>query len=178
MKQGRIAAQRSPNTEFREIRTHGFICVTLAIPLGMIGYFYNRHMVHPVFSSSTLSSVETGLDTAVLDWRILKIGVLKAGRPNGEFVRIAGYAAPVWPDEESIHRFLLLPFLLDDPGESPPTSNQMILVENPSGESVVVGSDEPVWITGRIMVHKTANRYGGAEFSMTAARIQSYGTPD
>jgi hypothetical protein len=171
----RVAAHRRQKTERREIRTLGFICVAIAIPMGVVGYFYNRHMVHPVFSSSTLSSVESGPDAVVLDWRELKIGGLKTGSPDGELVRIAGYAAAVWPDEENMHRFLLLPFLLDDPGESPPPSNQMILVENPLSKTVMVGSDKPVWITGRMTVHRTANRYGGAEFSMIATRIQNYG---
>jgi hypothetical protein len=165
-----MSSPRSRKAGCLENATLGIILVAIAVPLGLAGYFYNRFMVHPVFSSSTFPDHGTGRS---LEWRALKLSPFPQEMAKSP-VRIAGYATAVWLGEEDFHRFLLLPFLLDDPGESPPPTNQIILIENRSGETVAVGGDTPLWVTGRLSVHRTNNRYGGADYSLVASQIGPY----
>ncbi|WP_028670224.1 DUF3299 domain-containing protein [Saccharospirillum impatiens] len=91
----------------------------------------------------------------------------------GANVRLAGFVVPLEMDGDSVYSFLLVPYYGACIHTPPPPSNQIVFVQTQGGYEMGP-MDEPVYVSGTLMVEAQQSELGSSGYTLYAGRIDPY----
>ena len=91
-----------------------------------------------------------------------------------EQVKIPGFMVPLEFDDDSIVRFLLVPYFGACIHVPPPPSNQIVLVETSGLGTEMENLYDAVWVSGTLSIERTTSEMGSAGYRLDAEEIALY----
>jgi len=91
----------------------------------------------------------------------------------GVNVRLAGFVVPLDMEGDRVLNFLLVPYFGACIHTPPPPSNQIVYVQTQGGFELP-SLDEPMSVTGTMMIEHHASELGSAGYSIYASDIEPY----
>lgn len=92
---------------------------------------------------------------------------------DGVNVELSGFVVPLEMDEDQVLSFLLVPYFGACIHTPPPPSNQIVYVELQGGFELR-SLDEPMTVTGTLMIERRESDVGSAGYSLYAGDIRPY----
>lgn len=91
----------------------------------------------------------------------------------GAHIKLAGFVVPLEMDGDSVYSFLLVPYYGACIHTPPPPSNQIVFVQTQGGYEMGP-MDEPVYVTGTLMVEAHQSELGSSGYTLYAGSIDPY----
>jgi hypothetical protein len=92
---------------------------------------------------------------------------------SGAHIKLAGFVVPLEMDGDSVYSFLLVPYYGACIHTPPPPSNQIVFVQTQGGYEMGP-MDEPVYVSGTLMVESQASELGNSGYTLYAGNIEPY----
>ena len=129
-----------------------------------------------IFAEYDLEKLQDGTPEA--DEALARVQAISNSAPivdslDGSIVKIPGFAVPL-EYQESVTRFLLVPYFGACIHTPPPPSNQIILVEPEKAVSLRSLADGAIYVTGKIKVEKVNSEIATSGYTMTVDHIEPY----
>lgn len=91
----------------------------------------------------------------------------------GAHIKLAGFVVPLEMDGDSVYSFLLVPYYGACIHTPPPPSNQIVFVQTQGGYEMGP-MDEPVYVSGTLMVEAHQSELGSSGYTLYAGSIDPY----
>lgn len=91
----------------------------------------------------------------------------------GAHIKLAGFVVPLEMDGDSVYSFLLVPYYGACIHTPPPPSNQIVFVQTQGGYEMGP-IDEPVYVSGTLMVEAHQSELGSSGYTLYAGSIDPY----
>lgn len=92
---------------------------------------------------------------------------------GGAHIKLAGFVVPLEMDGDSVYSFLLVPYYGACIHTPPPPSNQIVFVQTQGGYEMGP-MDEPVYVSGTLMIEAQQSELGSSGYTLYAGRIDPY----
>lgn len=91
----------------------------------------------------------------------------------GAHIKLAGFVVPLEMDGDSVYSFLLVPYYGACIHTPPPPSNQIVFVQTQGGYEMGP-MDEPVYVSGTLMIEAQQSELGSSGYTLYAGDIEPY----
>lgn len=91
----------------------------------------------------------------------------------GAYIKLAGFVVPLEMDGDAVYSFLLVPYYGACIHTPPPPSNQIVFVQTQGGYEMGP-MDEPVYVSGTLMVEAQQSELGSSGYTLYAGNIEPY----
>jgi hypothetical protein len=91
----------------------------------------------------------------------------------GANIKLAGFVVPLEMDGDAVYSFLLVPYYGACIHTPPPPSNQIVFVQTQGGYQMGP-MDEPVYVSGTLMVEAQQSELGSSGYTLYAGHIEPY----
>lgn len=92
---------------------------------------------------------------------------------GGANIKLAGFVVPLEMDGDAVYSFLLVPYYGACIHTPPPPSNQIVFVQTQGGYEMGP-MDEPVYVSGTLMIEAQQSELGSSGYTLYAGRIDPY----
>jgi len=92
---------------------------------------------------------------------------------SGARIKLAGFVVPLEVAGDIVHSFLLVPYYGACIHTPPPPSNQIVFVQMQGGYEMGP-IDDPVYVSGTLMVERQTSELGSSGYTLYAGKIEPY----
>lgn len=92
---------------------------------------------------------------------------------GGAHIKLAGFVVPLEMDGDAVYSFLLVPYYGACIHTPPPPSNQIVFVQTQGGYRMGP-MDEPVYVSGTLMIEAQQSELGSSGYTLYAGNIEPY----